>query len=346
MQSVPKPSSPASPLGEWQARKARRPLSPLESTNASTYDGMLIVDGSGKIAPLNEPQGKTWIPRGGRTLPFNQRFAGMWRIPRKLLNRLNMESNLRHALEREELAVYFQPIANLESGRIDGVEALLRWRHPTRGLVMPRDFIPFAEESGLILRLGEWVLHRACMQTKAWQQRGLGPLRVAVNLSPRQLEQPHLFDLVARVLDRTHLDPDSLELEITESTTMRDPELAIGVLSELRKLGVRISMDDFGVGYSSLAHLSDLPLDTLKIDRSLVIGITRERKYAAIAAAIIAMAYSLNLEVIAEGVETPSQLGFLREQRCHRFQGYLLGKPMPADQLALMRFSLPKGRAA
>ncbi len=337
-------------LGELgnRARQAAGSSLPLhESTNASAHEGMLIVDRSGRIAPLNGGPGRDWrVPQGGRTVPLNQRFARMWRIPRRLLTKLTMEDGLRRALEREEMAVHFQPQASLESGRIDGAEALIRWQHPHRGLVLPGDFMPLAEETGLIVQLGEWVLLAACTQVKTWQRAGGSPLRVAVNLSTRQLQQPGLVAAVAGVLEQTHLDPGSLELEITESTTMNDADLAIRVLSALRELGVRISMDDFGVGYSSLAHLKDLPLHALKIDRSLVRGITRDPNYAAIVAAIIAMARSLGLEVVAEGVETNSQLAFLREQRCHRFQGYLLGEPMPGEQLAIAGMNSSRSRAA
>ena len=299
-----------------------------------TEEGMLIVDRSGKVALLSRPVDVTWrAPHGGRSIPLNQRFAQMWQLPGKMVSRLIAENDLRLAIERQELAVFFQPQANLATGEIDGVEALVRWRHPERGLVMP-DFIPLAEQTGLICPLGEWVLRASCRQNAEWIRAGLRPVRMAVNISARQLEQAHLAAVVEGILSETGLDSDLLELEITESTTMRDPEKAIGALHELRDLGLRISMDDFGTGYSSLAHLKDLPLDTLKIDRSLISGVTKSRSDAAIATAIVAMAEGMNLEVVAEGVETPDQLAFVKAIRCDRYQGFLLGHPEPANQVS------------
>ena len=306
----------------------------LELATTSVEDGILIVDRSGKIAPLTERPDRIWrMPHGGKTMPLNQRFAQMWQMPARFVGRVMAENSLRRGLAREELTVFFQPQANLATGQIDSTEALVRWRHPSRGLVLPDDFIPLAEETGLIISLGEWVLRAACSQNEAWLRAGLSPLRIAVNLSALQLEQPNLVRMVADVLRETHLGPESLELEITESTTMRSPDRAINALRELRELGVRISMDDFGVGYSSLAHLRDLPIQTLKIDRSLIAGITRSSNDAAIVTAIIAMANSLNLEVVAEGVETQDQLAFLADLKCHRYQGFLLGRPIPPEQL-------------
>jgi len=278
-------------------------------------------------------------------VPLNQRFAQMWQLPGRIVDRLIAENRLRLAVERHELEVFFQPQANLTTGQIDGVEALVRWRHPSRGLIMPDDFIPLAEQTGLILPLGELVLRAACAQNVVWLCSRRQPLRLAVNLSARQLEQEDLVDMVANVLSDTQLNPDALELEITEGTTMRDPTKAIKALHDLRDLGLRISMDDFGIGYSSLAHLKDLPLDALKIDRSLISGVTTTRSYAAIARAIVAMAEGLGLEVIAEGVETADQLSFVKDIRCDRYQGFLLGHPEPANQLSSV-LQLPSSERA
>ncbi len=301
----------------------------------STIDGMLVVDRTGKVAPLTRQVDLVWrVPHGGRSIPLNQRFAQMWHLPRRVVNRLVAESNIRGALKRQELTVFFQPQANLATGKIDGVEALVRWRHPSRGLILPDDFVPLAEQTDLILSLGEWVLRAACAQNAEWIKSGMRPIRLAVNLSPRQLEQANLADTVERILSETGLASEWLELEITESCTMRDPTTAIKALHDLRDLGLRISMDDFGIGYSSLAHVKDLPLDTLKIDRSLIRGVTRSRSDAAIATAIVAMAAGMDLEVVAEGVETPGQLAFVKDIRCDRYQGFLLGYPEPADQLS------------
>jgi EAL domain-containing protein (putative c-di-GMP-specific phosphodiesterase class I) len=213
-------------------------------------------------------------------------------------------------------------------------EALVRWNHPSKGLVLPDDFIPLAEQNDLILSLGEWILRAACTQNAKWIKSGMQPVRLAVNLSPRQLDQRKLVDIVEGVLSETGLAPDRLELEITENLTMRDPVRAVSVLNDLKDLGLRISMDDFGLGYSSLAHVKDLPLDTLKIDRSLISNVTRSRSDAAIAKAIVAMAEGMDLEVVAEGVETQSQLDFVKDIRCDRYQGFLLGHPEPASRLS------------
>lgn len=312
-----------------------QPYRPPAAVPPAANDGMLIVDRSGKVAPLTRQADVVWrVPHGGRSIPLNQRFAQMWELPRRVVNRLVAESNLRGALRKQELEVFFQPQANLTSGEIDGVEALVRWRHPSRGIIMPDDFIPLAEQTGLILALGDWVLRAACTQSAEWIRSGMRPLRLAVNISARQLDQPGLPDIVEGVLSDTGFSSNLLELEVTETATMRDPVKSIKALHDLRDLGLRISMDDFGTGYSSLAHVKDLPLDSLKIDRSLISGVTKSRSYAAIATAIVAMADIMDLEVVAEGVETPGQLAFVKDIRCDRYQGFLLGHPEPAHKLS------------
>ncbi len=243
---------------------------------------------------------------------------------------LALEDSLRHAVEHAELVVYYQPQADVDSGQVVGVEALVRWQHPDWGLVAPSQFIPLAEETGLILPLGEWVLRTACAQSKAWQEAGLPPLRLAVNLSARQFQQPDLVETIDRVLKETHLDPHCLELEITEGAAMQNVHLTTKVLHDLQGMGVRIAIDDFGTGYSSLSYLKEFPIDTLKIDQSFVRDVIADRSDAAIVSAIIAMAHSLDLKVIAEGVETRHQLAFLRQRGCDEFQGYLLARPMSA----------------
>jgi EAL domain-containing protein (putative c-di-GMP-specific phosphodiesterase class I) len=319
-------------LRRREKEKPERPLEVPQANGRSADDRILVVDEEGKMVPLNQDFRHRWkIPQAGKTMPLNQRFARLWQIPQRLLERLALENGLRHALDRDELVVYSQPLANVQTGRIVGAEALVRWQHPDRGLIPPAEFIPLAEETGLIVELGEWVLRTACAQNRARQDAGLPSLSVAVNLSARQLQQPNLVDMVAGVLTDADLNPESLELEITESTTMQNADLAIAVLHDLHDLGVRISMDDFGVGYSSLGHLNDLPVHTLKLDRSIVQAVTGQPRKAAISSAIIAMAGSLQLDVVAEGVETDAQLAFFREHRCDRYQGFLLGKPMPAE---------------
>ena len=248
------------------------------------------------------------------------------------LERLALESSLRKALSQGELVVYYQPLVDLRMGRVHGVEALLRWRHPERGLMAPSDFIPLAELTGQILAMGPWVLRTACAQVKAWHDRGHAQLSVAVNISARQFQQPDLVGQVKRALRETGLDPSYLDLEITESNAMQNAETTVQTLRELKELGIRISIDDFGIGYSSLSYLKRLPIDTLKIDQSFVRDITVDPDDAAIATAVIAMAHTLKLKVVAEGVETEGQGVFLAARHCDRMQGYLFSAPLPPDE--------------
>lgn len=244
--------------------------------------------------------------------------------------RLAMENGMRRALEREEFILHYQPKIDIASGRVTAMEALLRWQHPELGLLPPADFIPLAEETGLILALGEWVLRTACAQNRAWQEAGLPRVRMAVNLSGCQLQQKDMAQIVTRVLASTGLHPRYLELEITETVIMQNPDLAATVLGELRSLGVHLAIDDFGTGYSSLSHLRRFSVNTLKIDQIFVRDVETSTTDAAITTAIIAMGNKLSLQIVAEGVETEGQLAFLREQRCHEMQGYLFSRPLPA----------------
>ncbi len=246
--------------------------------------------------------------------------------------RLALQSSLRHALEREELQVYYQPLVNLKTGRIVGAEALVRWQHPERGLVSPDKFIPVAEETGLIMPIGEWVLHTACKQTKLWQTAGFSSLRVAINLSSRQFSQIDLRKQLVQILMETGLDPKYIELELTESMLVQNTEVAIRRLNALKALGVEIAIDDFGTGYSSLSYLQQFPFDILKIDRCFIRNITENANNAAITKAIIAMAKSLNLKLIAEGVETEAELSFVYQQQCDGMQGFLFSRPVPAQE--------------
>jgi PAS domain S-box-containing protein/diguanylate cyclase (GGDEF)-like protein len=244
--------------------------------------------------------------------------------------RLHLETDLRHALQRGELRVHYQPIVKLETGRIAGFEALARWEHPTRGMILPDEFVPLAEETGLILPMGLWVLEQACTMLRGLQDRpGGAGMRMAVNLSARQFTQPDLVDRVAEVVARTGIEPGTLELEITESTILQQSAAVMGMLHRLKALGVRLHVDDFGTGYSSLSYLHRLPLDALKIDRSFVTGAGDDPLQ--IVRTIVAMAQALGVEVVTEGIENPGVLSQIRALRCEYGQGYLFSRPASAD---------------
>lgn len=247
--------------------------------------------------------------------------------------RLQLENALRRALEKEELTLYYQPQASLQSGRVVGVEALLRWRHPELGMIPPSEFITIAEESGMILPIGEWVLRTATMQMKEWLTMGLPSMTMAVNISATQLHQHNLPQLIKSILDDVFLPAEYLELELTESVAMKEPEVAIAMMSDLYEYGVRMSIDDFGTGYSSLAYLNRFRIDKLKIDQSFVKDIDSDPEDEAIVDAVISMARSLHVCTIAEGVETERELRWLRDHGCDEVQGYYLSKPLPANEL-------------
>ena len=247
--------------------------------------------------------------------------------------RLLLESGIRRALDNQQFCLYYQPKVDILSGRITAMEALVRWQHPELGLLPAGEFIPLAEETGVIFPLGEWVLHQACRQNQSWQEQGLPPVRVAVNISGYQLQQRNLIEQIERILEETGLDPRHLEIEVTETVIMQNPDFAVSVLKQLRDLGIHLSIDDFGTGYSSLAHLKRFSVNTLKIDKSFLRDIETNETDAAIATTIIAMGNSLNLQVIAEGVETEGQLAFLKKHRCQEMQGYLFSRPIPAQQV-------------
>lgn len=248
------------------------------------------------------------------------------------VQRLALEQLLRKALSQNELVVFYQPLVDGDKHRVTGAEALIRWNHPELGLLAPAHFISAAEASGLILPIGNWVLETACAQTKAWQEVYGTHFSISVNLSARQFQQADLVDQVRVALEKSGLDPSCLDLEITESNAMQNAETSIGMLRDLKTLGVRISMDDFGTGYSSLSYLKRFPIDTLKLDQSFVRDLHEDEDDRAIAEAVIAMAHSLKLKVVAEGVETQDQLTFLKEKRCDRMQGFFFSRPVPPAQ--------------
>jgi EAL domain-containing protein (putative c-di-GMP-specific phosphodiesterase class I) len=254
-----------------------------------------------------------------------------------MTERLEMEGHLRRALERDQFVLCYQPRVDLEAGHIVGAEALLRWRIPNRGTIPPKRFIGLAEETGLIVPIGTWVLRTACAQNKAWQDEGWPPIVVSVNVSPRQFRRENIVQTVAEVLRDTGLEARYLELELTESMVMHDAPQLLAMLDELKNLGVQISVDDFGTGYSSLSYLKRFPVDRLKIDRSFVEHIARDADDAVIVRAIIALGHNLGLKVVAEGVESDEQLRFLRMNLCDEAQGYLLGRPA-SSRLLRRRF--------
>ncbi|HEX4510202.1 MAG TPA: EAL domain-containing protein [Burkholderiaceae bacterium] len=249
------------------------------------------------------------------------------------MERLAFESNLRHALEDRQLELHYQPKVDCKTGRVTGVEALLRWQHPDLGLVPPVKFISLAEETGLIVPIGRWVLRQACRQLMAWRMAGLPPLRMAVNLSGRQFADERLLEDVRAVLMETGLPPDSLEIEITETVLMADVRKTRAVLKAFRALDIRLSIDDFGTGYSSLSNLKRFPVDTIKVDRSFVRDLATSDDDKAIAHAIIAMGRTLGMSIVAEGVETDAQAAFLREQGCDEIQGFFYSRPVPPAEL-------------
>jgi diguanylate cyclase (GGDEF)-like protein/PAS domain S-box-containing protein len=247
---------------------------------------------------------------------------------------LTLENNLRNALEREEFIMHYQPLVELSSGRIAGAEALVRWQHPKFGLLPPRDFIHLAEETGLIIPLGNWILKTACQQAKAWQMAGFFPLRISVNLSMRQFTHNDVMASVLNALETSSLDPKCLEIELTESMVMLNAEQTIATLRAFKSAGIQVALDDFGTGYSSLSYLKNLPLNKLKLDQSFVSALTEEKVNESISMAIITLAHCLNLQVIAEGVETFEQLELLRSMKCDEVQGFLFSKPLPAAEIS------------
>ena len=246
--------------------------------------------------------------------------------------KLSLETNLRNALKRSEFHIYYQPKVDIRQGKITGAEALIRWFHPEKGLISPAEFIPMAEETGLIISIGEWVLHTACSQTKVWQEEGFAPFQIAVNLSRSQFIHRNLQERIIKIIQEVDLTPNYLELEVTEGLVMQNERAASRIMKAWQNYGIKISMDDFGKGYSSLSYLREFPFDVIKIDKSFIHNIMADSKTEAITIAIIQMAHSLNLKVVAEGVETQAELEFLQRHKCDEIQGYLFGPPLPISK--------------
>lgn len=246
--------------------------------------------------------------------------------------RLSIESQLQQGLDNEEFFLHYQPQFNLKTGNIEGMEALLRWQHPELGMIAPKEFIPIAEETGLILPLGQWVLTEACRQNKIFQDKGYAHIKVAVNLSMVQFHQSNIVDMIIATIEDIGLEPCYLELEITESVFIKDYETTIEKINKLKKYGFKIVIDDFGTGYSSLSYLKSMMVDSLKIDQSFVRNITNTISDGMIPTSIISLANKLNIDIVAEGVETKDQLDFLTANNCHKIQGFLLGRPVSATQ--------------
>jgi EAL domain-containing protein (putative c-di-GMP-specific phosphodiesterase class I) len=245
-------------------------------------------------------------------------------------DRVQFESDLHNALALQQFELYYQPKVDTRTGEVRSAEALIRWQHPVRGLVSPADFIPLAEECGLIGAIGGWVIREACRQARAWQDGGVPPLRVSVNLSASQFRDSGLVDSIRRALDDVGLGARYLEVELTESAVMSDPEQSIAILEQLSAMGVLVSVDDFGTGYSSMSYLRRFPIDKLKIDRVFIDEIVSRPEDASIVRAIVSLAHSLRLKVVAEGVETPAQLDFLKTAGCDEYQGYHFSRPLSA----------------
>ncbi|WP_449539842.1 putative bifunctional diguanylate cyclase/phosphodiesterase [Ferdinandcohnia sp. Marseille-Q9671] len=253
-------------------------------------------------------------------------------LQQQMSHLMQLETGLRKAIEKNELEIYYQPQLDLATNKVTSFEALLRWKHPTLGFVSPAEFIPLAEDTGLILSIGEWIINTVCQKIKEWKLAGYGTVSVSINLSPKQFKQPGLVELIQDNIKKNQIYPSSLEFELTEGA-MQDPKNTLRTLTQLKKIGVRLSVDDFGTGYSSLSYIKQLPIDTLKIDQSFVREVLTDEKDAAITTTIIHLAHSLGLSVIAEGVEEEKQVEFFKLMGCHKAQGYFFSKPIPEQEM-------------
>jgi len=336
---------------EDAARAARRILALMEKPFLVGGEEVFVTLSIGiAVFPNDGDETDTLVKHAGIATRYaKQQGRSTYRfysneINAKSLGRLKLENDLRRALINNELLLYYQPKVDTRTGRVTGVEALLRWSHPEFGMVPPEKFIPLAEETGLIVPMGEWVLKEACRQTRAWQSAGLDKLTVAVNVSSLQFRQRELGSAIQGALEGSGLDPRHLTLELTETMIMENVKRSTDTLHRMKEMGLKLSIDDFGTGYSSLSYLKRFPLDELKIDRSFISDLDTDADDAAIVTAIIAMGHSLGLSIVAEGVETEPQLAFLKQRDCEGYQGYLFSKPVAADNLsAVIRFEGDSG---
>jgi diguanylate cyclase (GGDEF)-like protein/PAS domain S-box-containing protein len=341
-------------VGKWEAAalKARNLLQAVSEAHSIDQHDLHITTSIGvSIYPDDGMDAETLIKNADTAMyaaKENGRQSYQFFKPAMYLRaveRQSIEESLRRALERQELALHYQPKVNLTTGEITGAEALIRWTHPSRGPVPAAEFIPVAEDCGLILPIGNWVLREACRQAGAWAAAGLPKITMAVNISAVEFQNESFLEGVFKVLDDSDLDPRALELELTESVLMKRPEATEAILKTLRARGVQVAVDDFGTGYSSLSYLRRFPIDALKIDQSFVRQITSAPAETSIVTAVISMGRSLNLRVVAEGVETEEELAFLHAHRCDEAQGYHLGRPVPAEEFArLLRHGMPASR--
>ncbi|MDF1838820.1 MAG: EAL domain-containing protein [Planctomycetota bacterium] len=301
----------------------------------SVFTGVAVCPGDASTGPALVEKaivaGNRALGEGSMSLTFHTDSMGQWAF-----ERLTLEESLHGALLNNEFRVHYQPRLDAQTREILGVEALVRWVHPQLGMVSPVQFIPLAEETGLIEPIGEWVLREACRQNQAWRDAGFDPIRVSVNLSPIQFRNTALPEVVEKALKDSKLDTNGLELEVTESMLMNNPDDTIRTLKCFKEMGLKISIDDFGTGYSSLSYLKQFPIDSLKVDRSFIQNVTTNPDDAAITTAVILMGHSLKLNVVAEGVETESQLAFLQVLQCNEVQGFLFSPPVPADRMEAM----------
>lgn len=338
MQEVTDPLKTGSYIAQCLLEKLSQPISLDHHDIVITASiGISVYPNDGEEALILLKNANTAMSRAKSQGKNNYQFFTA-EMNKAALERLILENQLRKVLIRNELQVHYQPLVELSSGKIIGVEALLRWQHPIQGLLSPTKFIPIAEEMGLISQIGEWVLRTACHQAQNWLKQGFR-VQMSVNVSGRQFQQPNLFNIIENVLHETQLPPTLLELELTESILMQEGkgkgsvDHCFAVLSQLQNLGIHIAIDDFGTGYSSFSYLKRFPLNTLKIDRSFIKDICHDKDDAAITSAIIAMARGLQLKVVAEGVENSEQVAFLHLRNCEIGQGYLFSRPQPADQI-------------